>query len=361
MSRAKINTIKPNYYDTFQCSAAACPMTCCQEWKIAVDDDTYQAWRKKEIEDVTMWKDECRVIRLNEEHLCPFLSENQLCKLVIEHGEEILSNTCHIFPREIHTYDQVVEYTLMPSCPEVVDRMNQQADFRLIQEEAEHAISMLSNGRAAYIALANREDLTANKAMMMIFYLALEGIESLEGYEKLVEDLRQTIEDMEFNVFDSFEERNELFLDLIENYRKEGMYQEQLEPVAQLAESYSEGYDEDILFEKYNQYRQEKANFEKIMKLLLAEEIYAELSDDTMDQDVYLAKLQWLAIELAVIEQWMFLLWDINTEISYEDVRTIIVVIFRMTGYDDEDIIEYLENSFETLVWEWGYLAMILG
>ena len=28
-----------------------------------------------------------------------------------------------------------------------------------------------------------------------------------------------------------------------------------------------------------------------------------------------------------------------------------IVIICRMTGYDEEDIYEYLENSFEELVW----------
>ena len=32
-----------------------------------------------------------------------------------------------------------------------------------------------------------------------------------------------------------------------------------------------------------------------------------------------------------------------------------------MTGYDKEDIYEYLENSFEELIWDWGYLALIIG
>ena len=32
-----------------------------------------------------------------------------------------------------------------------------------------------------------------------------------------------------------------------------------------------------------------------------------------------------------------------------------------MTGYEEADIYEYLENSFEELIWEWGYLALITG
>lgn len=34
----------PNYYSKFTCTADQCPITCCQEWKIAVDDDTYRNW-----------------------------------------------------------------------------------------------------------------------------------------------------------------------------------------------------------------------------------------------------------------------------------------------------------------------------
>ena len=34
------NEMKPDYYDEFQCIADACSLTCCQEWKIAVDRKT---------------------------------------------------------------------------------------------------------------------------------------------------------------------------------------------------------------------------------------------------------------------------------------------------------------------------------
>ena len=38
--------IRPDYYDEFSCIAGQCPITCCQEWKIAVDADTNRRWRK---------------------------------------------------------------------------------------------------------------------------------------------------------------------------------------------------------------------------------------------------------------------------------------------------------------------------
>jgi len=38
--------IRPDYYDKFSCIAGQCPITCCQEWKIAVDADTNRRWKK---------------------------------------------------------------------------------------------------------------------------------------------------------------------------------------------------------------------------------------------------------------------------------------------------------------------------
>ena len=35
-----MQTLYPDYYAQFRCTADKCPITCCQEWKISVDDDT---------------------------------------------------------------------------------------------------------------------------------------------------------------------------------------------------------------------------------------------------------------------------------------------------------------------------------
>ena len=34
--------IKPNFYDAFHCTAAACSDTCCAGWEIDVDPDTVE-------------------------------------------------------------------------------------------------------------------------------------------------------------------------------------------------------------------------------------------------------------------------------------------------------------------------------
>ena len=67
-------------------------------------------------------------------------------------------------------------------------------------------------------------------------------------------------------------------------------------------------------------------------------------------------KMQWIMIEYTAIRQSLFLWYshNANSSLTYETIREHIVIISRMTGYDD-DIREYLENSFAKLIWDWGY------
>ena len=75
-----------------------------------------------------------------------------------------------------------------------------------------------------------------------------------------------------------------------------------------------------------------------------------------------LVHLQWLMLQYAAVRQSLFLIWQDSPEtFSYEKVREALVIINRMTGYDEEDISEYLENSFESLLWDWGYFALLAG
>ena len=133
---------QPDYYNNFKCIADKCSITCCQEWKIAVDDATNRKWKKLSPPDTlsaatfsadkvsgksdnlssyTCHKDGSLVIKLDEKHRCPFLSKDKLCHLVMTYSDEVLSETCALFPREIHRFSTHEERTLMPCCPAVID------------------------------------------------------------------------------------------------------------------------------------------------------------------------------------------------------------------------------------------------
>lgn len=378
----KARVIKPAYYDNFICIAERCSFTCCQEWKIVVDDSTAKKWKSisipkslqtknKKLSYFTTCKDNSRVIALNREHQCPFLNKEKLCELVTTYGDDILSETCSIFPREVHAYDDRKELTLMPSCPAVVDLLREQETFSLMESKAlipESETDTNTQIRSFFIDIMNRKDISPEMSLLMIFYLALDLLEKEPlTHEKFAEykqsgilpELQKTIEHMEFDNQATFEERNELFLDLIENYRKEGMYTAYLNEIADWAEQYLEGYGTQITESKLQTFRNEWKNHESLFRNLLCEELFADLLLPGEGLQHIVVKLQWLAMEYAVIYQCLFLKWDKTRTLTYEDVRNYIVVLFRMTGYDEEDIYEYLENSFASLIWDWGYFALI--
>ena len=57
---------------------------------------------------------------------CPFLAEDKLCRLVSAYGDQVLSETCTVFPREVHQFENHEEATLMPCCPAVIDLWSEQ-------------------------------------------------------------------------------------------------------------------------------------------------------------------------------------------------------------------------------------------
>ena len=118
---------RPAYYETFVCMADRCPRTCCQEWKIYVDEKTEKQWenltppqevmpQKTALSDYIVNKEGSRVIHLDQAQRCPFLNGKKLCSLVCTYGDMVLSETCRVFPREVHVFEDHEEETLLSGC-----------------------------------------------------------------------------------------------------------------------------------------------------------------------------------------------------------------------------------------------------
>ena len=147
-------------------------------------------------------------------------------------------------------------------------------------------------------------------------------------------------------------------------YQKEQLYQEWLTPLTQQAETLSEllTEPEEELPMQWQAFRTAFAQYEPLMRSYLANEVYSELLSFEDTTKHMLVRLQWLMLQYAAVRQSLFLIWQDSPEaFSYEKVREALVIINRMTGYDEEDIYEYLENSFESLLWDWGYFALLAG
>ena len=382
MEGRKMMRYRPDYYEEFTCIADKCPITCCQEWKIAVDEETSRKWKtmtppetlrryRTHLSDYTMKREGERVIRLEEDHRCPFLADDKLCCLVSAYGDAVLSETCTVFPREVHAFAGHEEETLMPCCPAVVDLWNERKaiTFPEISGETEGEQKELFLIRSKLLELLEDTSVSLAELLKEAFYILLELDKQDELTESLIEDyfskesiakLREAIRDVPVDALDTMDECNELLQDLAVNYRKEGLYRRYLDPVIEQAEKLSETYEEETMRDALQQFADTFAAYELLMRKFLQNEIYSDLLVPDGSMESMIVALQWIAMEYAVIRHAIFLSWN-RSAIRYETVRDYLVVITRMTGYDEEDIYEYLENSFESLQWEWGYFALIVG
>ncbi len=90
----------PNYYRLFHCIADKCRHSCCIDWEICIDDETYEKY--KQMADVIGTIAECEdgpCFVLTKEGRCPHLNEKGLCRIILSHGEDYLSEICQNHPR----------------------------------------------------------------------------------------------------------------------------------------------------------------------------------------------------------------------------------------------------------------------
>ncbi len=119
---------RPHYVANFRCIGPECEDTCCKGWDIVLDKKTYQmipasslrSVIEKSVVQITDKASDTNYARivLSEGGTCPILTEDHLCSLQKEHGEDYLSATCSIYPRVLNKVDGELEKSLYLSCPE---------------------------------------------------------------------------------------------------------------------------------------------------------------------------------------------------------------------------------------------------
>ena len=170
-------------------------------------------------------------------------------------------------------------------------------------------------------------------------------------------------------ISDLLYECNELLQDLSVNYLQEGLYTAYLSPLMEQAENltllFQEPTDADahiaffcfVFMHSFSVYHPLQRNY-------LANDIYADLLiDEDLSLSHMLMRLEWTTLQYTAIRHSLFLQYQAQDApvLSYETVRESLVILTRMTGYEEEDIINYLESSFEALLWDFGYPALIVG
>lgn len=378
---------KPSYYDDFYCIADKCDYTCCMQWNISVDGRTKEKWKKTAcpegmeegmLSDYVIPNMGYDSIKHNKDGRCPFLNEKGLCRIVLKYGEDMIPDTCHNFPRERQEFSDRVELFLSVGCKSVLKLLWEEDCFTVlkyndsdeeISEDASDTPKLYFEIRDWMLGMAKDETLSPMMALKEIFYLLLDLNEMYEAGELTEEnyedyscsevpyELEETLLEMpdEEPDEDRFLEGNELLLDVFDKYLEQGIYLDIIKPVAEHAEKIE--YDatklEIFLDEIWRP-------MENRIRVLLCEEIYASMLTPHSAFTVMVEKTEWIAMEFAVLRQWMYLFWDMNGKLEEEDILQITATLFRIMGYCDEDILEYLSNSFESEIWDFGYINLII-
>ncbi|MDE7230366.1 MAG: flagellin lysine-N-methylase [Oscillospiraceae bacterium] len=148
---------QPRYFKDFQCIGGTCPSSCCMGWRID--------WTQEEIDKIKNAPNCPQELRelcdksfaynesskkfsvVLEEKRCPFLTEDNFCKIQREMGAEYLSYTCRVYPRNYVIAEPALYAHCRMSCPEIMKHIlnnDKATDLVNIRPRVEKVVSVIS-------------------------------------------------------------------------------------------------------------------------------------------------------------------------------------------------------------------------
>ncbi|MDO4621557.1 MAG: flagellin lysine-N-methylase [Eubacteriales bacterium] len=135
--------IKQSFWNAFKCIAGACPKTCCSGWQIMIDDASMKKYIScsgsfaEELRHSVNTVESCFYQKRNGD--CVFLQTDGLCRMILQAGEEMLCDTCRLYPRHVEEYPDLREWCLSISCPEAARILAEQTELTdyLVEEDDE--------------------------------------------------------------------------------------------------------------------------------------------------------------------------------------------------------------------------------
>ena len=113
----------PDYYSGFRCIAGACRHSCCEGWEIDVDPETLKRYRTMEgplgakLRSCIAADPEPHFM-LSARERCPFLTDQNLCEIILKAGEDALCQICADHPRFRNYWSDRIEIGLGMACEE---------------------------------------------------------------------------------------------------------------------------------------------------------------------------------------------------------------------------------------------------
>ena len=187
--------IRPDYYDSFKCSAKKCKHNCCIGWEIDIDDETLEKYQKqtgalgKKLK-ANISKDPCAHFILGKNERCPFLNEENLCELIIEGGEGLLCQICDDHPRFYNDVFGITEKGVGLSCEAAATLILTKSEpFYLISDSGELPQNEFYELRGKFFSiLQDREKPLADRINELLGFIGADfpsDIDWINVYKKL--------------------------------------------------------------------------------------------------------------------------------------------------------------------------------
>lgn len=372
----EINELKTAGFDNFKCTADKCSFTCCTGWDISVDNDTLNKIKSKEdtkyiLKDIkTEIIDDEKYYYIDKEthNVCSFLSDNKLCNIVINHGDECLSHTCRTFPRIKNSFDNLNEYSLSLACKEVVNIIsNLNSKMNLIGESSINIDDFLElKLRDDVLKIITNNKYKLDQKLIAVFQMLAtieaneeitedELLEMLSKYQdvKYLDEVIDEIDNLDFDLKDSLKELNNLFLDITQNYKSVSVLEELLLDICHFGENssvkkLSKDWDEfKVLYQKNNDF---------LENCIVSKVISSLVSDDIVD---FVLSYQMILLEYILTRYALYLKYLTSNEIEIEDIKNYIMAFSRIIGNNSEATEEFLEEGFGYPILETSYVSFI--
>lgn len=182
-------TREPNFYPDFHCLGGACPMTCCRDWEIVLDEDAIADYRNapgplKDLIAANLITDEEGDVcfRLREDGVCTLLDGDGLCPIQRHWGEEHLCVHCGAYPRFNEEYGCLTENAVAISCPEAARLVMERGLFplRVTDDGVDDAPfdgvdgellrGLITSRERAFALLCNQESALTARLGALLFY-----------------------------------------------------------------------------------------------------------------------------------------------------------------------------------------------
>ena len=146
----------PSYYKRFKCIADKCKSSCCVDWEIDIDDTSYAKYAAlgSALTDSICECDGVRCFALSDDGRCPHLNRDGLCSIIINYGEEYLTDICREHPRFYHLIGGRREVGIGLVCEEAARIIITDKEPFALCEIGECDIS---DGSSGTVALAERD------------------------------------------------------------------------------------------------------------------------------------------------------------------------------------------------------------